>query len=94
MRSFAGSEKADEFDIKVDPSLRSADGKMRSEIVKSDGDRRVKITGSSGVAVAWIFHHYLKYSCSCHFSWETSQLSLPATLPNVNLTLNANDKFR
>ncbi|KAB0799964.1 hypothetical protein PPYR_07844 [Photinus pyralis] len=54
----------------------------------------VQITGSTGVAAASGFHHYLKYYCSCHVSWEASNLNLPSPLPNVNVTVNAQDRFR
>ena len=54
----------------------------------------VRITGSSGVAVAWMLHHYLKYYCNSHISWQTQQISLPTKLPTINLTLPAVDLFR
>ena len=67
---------------------------MKATILKTEGDDDVKIVGSTGVAVAWIFHHYLKYYCNSHISWETSQLDNCQQFPVVNVTLEANDLFR
>ena len=88
-------DRASEFDVEVSPNFRSEDdGKMKASIVKEDGDAQVKIKASSGVGIAWILHHYLKYFCKSHISWETKQLSLPKTLPLANITLQAMDLFR
>ena len=86
--------RASEFDIEVSPNIRDEDGKMKAWIIKEDDDGHVKIKSSSGVGIAWILHHYLKYSCKSHISWETRQMSLPQTLPTVNVTLQAMDLFR
>ena len=85
--------KAKEFHVTVDPKFRNDGGKMKARIVK-DEDSDVQIIGSSGVAVAWIFHHYLKYYCNSHVSWETKQISIPNNLPSINVTLSAVDLFR
>lgn len=69
-----------------------SDGRLRASVEVEGG--KVKIVGVSGVSVAWAFHHYLKYYCHCHISWETSQLSLPSPLPWVNLSLTSQDQFR
>ena len=65
---------------------------MRATIVQVEG--KVRISGESGVSVAWAFHHYLKYYCHSHISWETSQLSLASPLPAVNTSLTSQDQYR
>ena len=87
-------DRASDFDVEVSPNFRGEDGKMKASIVKEAEDAQVKIKASSGVGVAWILHHYLKYFCKSHISWETKQLSLPDPLPQVNVTLQAMDLFR
>ncbi|XP_059081789.1 alpha-N-acetylglucosaminidase-like [Tigriopus californicus] len=53
------------------------------------------VRGSSGVAVVWGIHQYLKHECQCHVSWEFDQLNLPEVLPKVsNLTFKAKDAVR
>jgi hypothetical protein len=32
----------------------------------------IQITGTTGVAAAAGFNHYLKYFCNSHISWEAS----------------------
>lgn len=57
-------------------------------------DDLIHIAASSGVAAAYGFHHYLKYYCKCHISWDSDQLQMPLILPEVNLKLKSMDKFR
>lgn len=52
----------------------------------------INIVGTSGVAAATGFHHYLKYFCNAHISWEVSQLELPEELPAANITISFNDR--
>ena len=33
-----------------------------------------RVDASSGVAAAWGIHHYLKYWCNAHFSWDTTRI--------------------
>lgn len=35
----------------------------------------VHVQANSGVAATWGIHHYLKYYCQGHFSWDTISLS-------------------
>ncbi|XP_973259.1 alpha-N-acetylglucosaminidase isoform X2 [Tribolium castaneum] len=79
------------FDIKIQPDLNHED-KDAFKIEKI-GDL-IQITGTTGVAAATGFNHYLKYFCNCHVSWETTQLKVPEVLPEVNLTITLNDRFR
>ncbi|XP_074025966.1 N-acetyl-alpha-glucosaminidase isoform X1 [Leptinotarsa decemlineata] len=83
--------RADEFFIEVDPKLGPI-GKDTFEVRKLNG--KIKIKGTTGVAATTGFHHYLKYYCNAHISWETSQLNLPEVLPAVNITITLNDRFR
>uniref|UniRef100_A0A1B6CZE1 Alpha-N-acetylglucosaminidase n=3 Tax=Clastoptera arizonana TaxID=38151 RepID=A0A1B6CZE1_9HEMI len=86
-------EKSSYFDVKVQ-SVTDSSQKDYFKITKYESNNTVQIIGSSGVAVAWGFHHYLKYYCKCHVSWEADQLNLPEILPAVNLSIVANDRFR
>lgn len=54
--------------------------------------QEILITGTSGVAVAWGFHHYLKKHCNCHIAWEGEQIELPDILPDVNERITSNDR--
>ena len=65
-----------------------------ARLVAAEGADRLAVHASSGVAAAWGFHHYLKYWCGCHVSWDHRQLSVPDPLPAVNFTLEANDAVR
>ncbi|XP_058791535.1 alpha-N-acetylglucosaminidase [Phymastichus coffea] len=83
---------ASRFRALVDPSTKPV-GKDIFKL-KAIGPNEIKITGSSGVAVAWGLHYYLKHYCDCHVSWEGSQLKLPTRLPDVDETVVSNDRFR
>jgi hypothetical protein len=37
-------------------------------------DVTVEVTATTGVAAAWGIHHYLKYGCNVHVSWNVRQL--------------------
>ena len=37
-------------------------------------DQKVKVEANSGIAATWGIHHYLKYYCGCHFSWDTVRI--------------------
>ncbi|KAJ4434463.1 hypothetical protein ANN_23025 [Periplaneta americana] len=86
------SDKASLFQLTVDPNLGPV-GKDTFKIVKEEGAEIVTIVGTSGVAATWGFHHYLKYYCHCHVSWDSDQLTLPEVLPTVNLTVTSADRM-
>lgn len=44
----------------------------------------IKIIGSTGVAAAAGFYHYLKYWCFAHISWSGNHLNIPTNLPFVH----------
>ncbi|XP_044254830.1 alpha-N-acetylglucosaminidase isoform X2 [Tribolium madens] len=85
-------DQAQFFNIKIQPDLSHDQDKDAFKIEKID--HLIQITGTSGVAAATGINHYLKYFCNCHVSWETSQLKVPEVLPEVNLTITLNDRFR
>jgi hypothetical protein len=63
------------------------------QILKEEGTvNKVTIVGTSGVAAVWGFHHYLKYYCFSHVSWDSDQLSLPEELPTVSITVTSADR--
>ena len=86
-------DRAGEVVVTVSPDMRQAGGRDHVAVT-TDTAGRVHVEGSSGVAVAWGLHHYLKYHCRAHVSWETSQLRLASPLPQANFNLTANDLYR
>lgn len=61
--------------------------------IKKNSLDQVEIFGSSGVAVAWGLHYYLKTYCNVHISWEGNQIELPQTLPDVRVKVTSNDRY-
>ncbi|XP_012534782.1 alpha-N-acetylglucosaminidase isoform X2 [Monomorium pharaonis] len=55
---------------------------------------KIEIHGTSGVAITWGLHYYLKHHCNVHISWDGMQISLPNTLPDVRVKITSNDRFR
>ncbi|CAG5103669.1 Similar to NAGLU: Alpha-N-acetylglucosaminidase (Homo sapiens) [Cotesia congregata] len=87
-------EKVSHFSVSVDPNLGPI-GKDTFEIKKGSSEyQEIFITGTSGVAVTWGFHHYLKKHCNCQIAWEGEQIELPDILPDVNERITSNDRFR
>uniref|UniRef100_A0A1B6LQJ1 Alpha-N-acetylglucosaminidase n=1 Tax=Graphocephala atropunctata TaxID=36148 RepID=A0A1B6LQJ1_9HEMI len=87
-------ERSNEFNVRVNPNILQEGHIDVFKIYKSENDSIVEIEGSSGVAVSWGFHHYLKYFCNCHISWDDDQLNFPPVLPPANVHIVANDRFR
>ncbi|XP_063910098.1 alpha-N-acetylglucosaminidase-like isoform X1 [Zophobas morio] len=84
-------DQATLFSITVEPNLNGAKDTFH---IEKTSDNIVQISATTGVAAAAGFNYYLKYFCNCHVSWEASQLNLPEELPDVNITVTLNDKFR
>lgn len=61
--------------------------------IKTVKDNKIKIIGTTGVAASTGFHHYLKYYCNAHISWEGDQLDLPKKLPAADVMKTSNDRF-
>lgn len=59
--------------------IKSVDGADLFEIASRKG--KVLLRGTSQVALASAFNHYLKYTCNAHLSWQGDQLDLPEKLP-------------
>ncbi|XP_054276848.1 alpha-N-acetylglucosaminidase isoform X1 [Macrosteles quadrilineatus] len=85
--------RSEEFNVIVNTQL-SKEGKDVFKIFKSASSKTVDIEGSTGVAAAWGFHHYLKYFCNSHVSWNDNQINLPTELPSVDVHITSNDRFR
>lgn len=52
----------------------------------------IEIHGTSGVAITWGLHYYLKNYCNVHISWDGTQITLPNTLPEVRVKITSNDR--
>ena len=77
--------RASEFTVAVDPSLAKPG---QDAFTLQTVDAKLALTGTSGVAAGWAFHHYLKYFCKAHFSWSGNQLdTIPTPLPAITQKL-------
>ncbi|XP_043288874.1 alpha-N-acetylglucosaminidase [Venturia canescens] len=85
-------EKATLFEIVIDPELGPPE-KDTFKISSTPSDL-IQISGTSGVAAAWGFNYYLKKFCNSHVAWEGSRVDVPSALPQVDVTVTSNDKFR
>ena len=73
--------RADEFSVIVDPSIAKPG---QDAFILETVDKKLVLTGTTGVAAAWAFHHFLKYFCNAHISWMGNQLdTIPKLLPAV-----------
>ena len=69
--------KAHLFHVKIaDPSDAPKNKDRVSLVSYADGNGTVSInvTANTGVAAAWGVHHYLKYFCNSHISWDTVRI--------------------
>lgn len=82
-------ESAKFFEVEVNFDLP----RNTFKLLKNDLRETVLITASSGYAACKGFNYYLKNFCNCHISWEGSQLSLPSTLPAVDIKLTSPSYF-
>ncbi|CAK1542523.1 unnamed protein product [Leptosia nina] len=55
---------------------------------------QLQIRASTGVAAVWGFNYYLKKYCKSQVGWQVRQLNIPDSLPEVDETVVANDRFR
>ncbi|XP_072161320.1 alpha-N-acetylglucosaminidase isoform X1 [Bemisia tabaci] len=81
------------FNVSINENL-SEGNKAAFKLTKETSSDQVFIEGSSSVAIAWGFHYYLKHFCDSHISWDYDEINLPQPLPDVNITVNANDIWR
>ena len=78
-------DRASEFTVVVDPTLAKAG---QDAFALQTIDNKLAVTGTTGVAAAWAFHHFLKYFCKAHISWTGNQLgTIPKPLPPVTQQL-------
>jgi alpha-N-acetylglucosaminidase len=76
-------KRASEFTVVVDPTLAEHDAFTLETV-----DGKLVLTGTTGVAAGWAFHHFLKYFCKAHISWCGNQLAtIPTPLPVVTQKL-------
>ncbi len=49
-----------------------------SQVILKSGNESdhviIRVTANNGVAASWGIHHYLKYFCQIHISWDVDQL--------------------
>jgi len=74
----AGTATADHFVLEAIPKEQD---KHVFELDQQGS--QIVVRGSSPAAMAFGFHWYVKYSCKCHFSWQSGRLNLPDRLPAV-----------
>ncbi|XP_046616013.1 alpha-N-acetylglucosaminidase isoform X1 [Neodiprion virginianus] len=80
------------FPVSVDSSIGPV-GKDTFHVFKSTLGQ-IMIIGTSGVAAVWGFHYYVKNFCDAHIAWEESHIELPNHLPDVDIKITSNDRFR
>lgn len=74
---------ASKFVIRVNSSLGPHPDLDTFEYVTDAATGKLVITGTTGVAAALGFQHFLKYSLHAHVSWSGDQLSIPEPFPVV-----------
>ncbi|XP_066297889.1 alpha-N-acetylglucosaminidase-like [Branchiostoma lanceolatum] len=82
-----------EFSVTVDSSFMPT-GKEAFQLNTIDG--KIVIRGTTGVAAAHGFNHYLKYYARCQVSWTVQQVNLPGVLPPVSpaVTIVTSNRYR
>lgn len=78
---------ASKFLIRVNSSLGPHSDLDTFEYVTDTTEGKLVITGTTGVAAALGFQHFLKYSCHAHVSWSGDQLKVPEPFPVVQKTV-------
>ena len=76
-------KQASKFLIRVNSSLGPHSELDTFEYVTDAKEGKLVITGTTGVAAALGFQHFLKYSCHAHVSWSGDQLKIPEPFPVV-----------
>ena len=74
---------ASNFVIVVNSSLGPHPDLDTFQYVTDAGEGKLVITGTTGVAAALGFQHFLKYQCHAHVSWSGDQLNIPEPFPVV-----------
>jgi alpha-N-acetylglucosaminidase len=75
------SDRESEFTVVVDPTLAKPG---QDAFTLQTVAKKLVLTGTTGVAAAWAFYHFLKYDCKAHISWSGNQLeTIPKPLPVI-----------
>ncbi|XP_077981235.1 alpha-N-acetylglucosaminidase-like isoform X2 [Glandiceps talaboti] len=87
-------ERASQFKVVVDPSIGPVN--LDTFEIETTGDNETTVRGTTGVAAASAFQHYLNTYCHCHISWSGDQLNIPANLPVVvpKVSMTSPNRFR
>lgn len=70
---------AAQFSIELLPAADSSAFEIESR------GKKIVLRGSNGVAIASALYHYLQEYCHCQITWNGTNLSLPARLPEVKI---------
>ena len=89
-----GPTYASKFTIVVNSSIASQPDLDTFEYVTNEGDGKLVITSTSGVAAALGFGHFLKYSCYGHVSWSGDQVKIPEPFPVVHIPVRVTSPNR
>lgn len=92
-----GQVHASRFLIVVNGSFGPAGTDLDTfQYVTDDAVGKVLITGTTGVAAALGFSHFLKYVCYSHVSWSGNQITIPDPFPVVKtpVTITSPNRFR
>ncbi|KAF6200694.1 hypothetical protein GE061_005138 [Apolygus lucorum] len=89
-----GDQYASRFRIEITGELK--ENREWFNVSRRSFSDPVTITGSSGTAVSYGLHHYLKYELNCHVSWDGVQLDLPPfeNMPVAEYEFSIPDRFR
>ena len=85
---------ASKFVITVNSSLGPHPDLDTFEYVTDAAAGKLVINGTTGVAAALGFQHFLKYSCHAHVSWSGDQLKIPDPFPVVQKTVTVTSPNR
>lgn len=90
IKRLIGEEKSNLFNI----TIFKPDAVIKDAFTVKKLDDIIQISGTTGVAATYGFHHYLKNYCKAHISWDYDQLKIPTILPDVDIVVSSMDKFR
>ena len=72
----------------------SVDSQLSQTVILDSKSEAIEVAASTGVLAVWGIHHYLKFYCNWHFSWDTTRVPDDCAWPFVSFNLTANDRFR
>lgn len=77
--------------VSIDP-IHFYDNKDVFSLKTSEG--KLYIRASTGVAAVWGYNYVLKKYCKSQIAWQVQRLTSSCTLPDLDETIVANDRFR